>query len=576
MSIVEDLLENLPLIKQILKIPPAGTGEANTASNVNAAGVGVFKQKTGINLEFRGINAGSSKLSVTLDAANNEIDLDVVESNLNLANIGGSLAGTQLAANAVGNGKLSTMATATVKGNSTGSTGNAQDMTLLGGLTVVSGTPGSLKSKGSFAFGYTWSTNTAETDPGTNGAKANNATMGSVTELYIDPVALGGRNIAKLIEASGQIGYIANNESSTSMGVFNISSIVNNADNFYSVAGTFVSGFGSLPANGDEILLVFQPAVSGGLVVQDLLDLNFLRIDANGFIIDGLGNILSGPPTVADYAALLALNAANYDGFAVNIQSGLNNAFFASNGTAFGPLNGQYVQERNGVPQNTYIFPDNVTWTASDNGSGKVRLTASAVHNMAEADAEGSYLYLISGGTGWTAGTSHRITPATGYISTTVVDLDTTYTGGMGVPVFAKAGTVEANSEIPLLNITLPALRANSEVIVEASIEYSDNASTGAKRAKFYLESTQLTNQNNTTANTVSAPYRFGFKNQNDASIQRGLSALGSSGYASGTGAVQTAASATGTAGKVISIRSMCNVPGLTAKVGGYTLIIRN
>ena len=41
--------------------PGGGGGEANTASNVNVAGVGVFKQKTGIDLEFRGINAASQQ-----------------------------------------------------------------------------------------------------------------------------------------------------------------------------------------------------------------------------------------------------------------------------------------------------------------------------------------------------------------------------------------------------------------------------------------------------------------------------------------------------------------------------------
>ena len=56
---------------------PANAGEANTASNVNVGGVGVFKQKTGVNLEFRGINASDASIVVALDGANNEIDLEV-------------------------------------------------------------------------------------------------------------------------------------------------------------------------------------------------------------------------------------------------------------------------------------------------------------------------------------------------------------------------------------------------------------------------------------------------------------------------------------------------------------------
>ncbi len=69
----------------------AGVGEANTASNVGAAGVGVFKQKTTVDLEFKNINAGSNKVTITDDAGNNEIDIDIVPSNIShtgLANIG--------------------------------------------------------------------------------------------------------------------------------------------------------------------------------------------------------------------------------------------------------------------------------------------------------------------------------------------------------------------------------------------------------------------------------------------------------------------------------------------------------
>lgn len=69
----------------------SGTGEVNTGANVGTGGVGLFKQKSGVTLQFRNINAGSSKITVTLDAGNNEVDLDITEANLTLQNQGGVL-----------------------------------------------------------------------------------------------------------------------------------------------------------------------------------------------------------------------------------------------------------------------------------------------------------------------------------------------------------------------------------------------------------------------------------------------------------------------------------------------------
>jgi|GEM_PF-2002160 len=58
-----------------------GSGEANTASNVGVSGVGVFKQKTGANLEFKNINAASNKITIANDSGNNEIDINISEAN---------------------------------------------------------------------------------------------------------------------------------------------------------------------------------------------------------------------------------------------------------------------------------------------------------------------------------------------------------------------------------------------------------------------------------------------------------------------------------------------------------------
>lgn len=70
------------------------SGGVASASNVGAGGVGVFKQLTGSNLEFKNINAGSSKISITNDTGNSEVDVDVVEANLNVGNMTGTLGET--------------------------------------------------------------------------------------------------------------------------------------------------------------------------------------------------------------------------------------------------------------------------------------------------------------------------------------------------------------------------------------------------------------------------------------------------------------------------------------------------
>lgn len=60
-------------------------GGSSTASNVGTAGVGVFKQKTGNDLEFKKLVAASNKVSITDNTTDSTVDIDVVVANLGVA-----------------------------------------------------------------------------------------------------------------------------------------------------------------------------------------------------------------------------------------------------------------------------------------------------------------------------------------------------------------------------------------------------------------------------------------------------------------------------------------------------------
>ena len=92
------LQDDSPLTWEQIDGGAGGAGETNTASNVGTAGVGIFNQKTGVDLEFKKLNAGSSKVTITDDTGNDEVDIDIVPAQISHGDIGsiGSLSHDEL------------------------------------------------------------------------------------------------------------------------------------------------------------------------------------------------------------------------------------------------------------------------------------------------------------------------------------------------------------------------------------------------------------------------------------------------------------------------------------------------
>lgn len=56
--------------------PGGGSGEINTATNIGISGVAVYDSKVGVDLKFRAIDAGSSKITVAYNGANGTVEID--------------------------------------------------------------------------------------------------------------------------------------------------------------------------------------------------------------------------------------------------------------------------------------------------------------------------------------------------------------------------------------------------------------------------------------------------------------------------------------------------------------------
>ena len=141
----------------------------------------------------------------------------------------------------------------------------------------------------------------------------------------------------------------------------------------------------------------------------------------------------------------------------------------------------------------------------------------------------------------------------------------------MGVPVFAAA-----NVEIPLKIITLPILRANTEVECQYEIAHSVDAGGSSRRVRFYLDATKLNDFNTISTANAFIPVRHGFFNQNSTSSQRGLVGENSTGFAVNTLLPRTAAVDTSVAGKTVKIAVVMEAANIYMELLSYKLFIRS
>jgi len=174
--------------KWVNQTPPgSGTGEANTASNQGVGGVGVWNAKVGVDLQFKNINAGSNKITVTNDVANKEVDIDVAQANLSLSSIGGTLTNAQTPTTPTG--KTYQIDQNFVKHSTTNAQGDIMgyDTTYGGYIRIPRGTANQVLAVNSGGTDVVWATKTVPNVFGGVSVQSGNGT----TKIFNIPHGAG-------------------------------------------------------------------------------------------------------------------------------------------------------------------------------------------------------------------------------------------------------------------------------------------------------------------------------------------------------------------------------------------------
>lgn len=137
-------------------------------------------------------------------------------------------------------------------------------------------------------------------------------------------------------------------------------------------------------------------------------------------------------------------------------------------------------------PANTFT-----SLSYADNG-GKVQISSAGVHGLTTSPAAGKQVYVS-----WATGTGvNGLYTILSVDSVTAITIDLTYVLGLGTPTVAIL-----NTEVTLATITLPPLKADSQVEIRAT--YSITSSTSARTSYTRLNGTQISTNSTSAANAT-------------------------------------------------------------------------
>lgn len=134
------------------------------------------------------------------------------------------------------------------------------------GLTASTAAAAALVNAYAGAVSFTFSTTTTDADPGAGTIRFNNATIASVTSLYIDNTSTGGTSVTGWLDSFDDANSTTNRgvlavRSTTDQSVFalfTVTGAVTDGTGYRKVPVAYLSGV--LPANGADLVLGFSPS----------------------------------------------------------------------------------------------------------------------------------------------------------------------------------------------------------------------------------------------------------------------------------------------------------------------------